>query len=93
MKELPLLKKSHVTGKTLEVFNINREDPHATLISFPDEKSALEAIKANSPNYISLDGTGNSTGSNHLISDLSGSLRMIMIPATGKILKSLQTGR
>ena len=39
-----------------EVFNINREDPNASLISFPDEKSALEAIKANSPNYKSLDG-------------------------------------
>ncbi len=39
-----------------EVFNINRVDPHASLISFNDEKSALEAIKANSPNYISLDG-------------------------------------
>ena len=40
-----------------EVFNINREDPHASLISFPDEKSAFEAIKTNSPNYKSLDGT------------------------------------
>ena len=40
-----------------EVFNINREDPHASLISFPDEKSAYEAIKTNSPNYKSLDGT------------------------------------
>jgi beta-galactosidase len=39
-----------------EVFNINREDPHATLISFPDEQTAMEAIKSNSPNYISLDG-------------------------------------
>ena len=39
-----------------EVFNINREYPHASLISFNDEKSAMEAIKANSPNYISLDG-------------------------------------
>jgi len=39
-----------------EVFNINREYPHASLISFNDEKSAIEAIKANSPNYISLDG-------------------------------------
>jgi beta-galactosidase len=38
------------------VFNINREEPHASLISFADEKSALEAIKANSPNYKSLDG-------------------------------------
>jgi len=40
-----------------QVFNINKEDPHATLISFSDEKSAIEAIKDNSPNYLSLDGT------------------------------------
>jgi len=40
-----------------EVFNINREAPHASLISFADEQSALEAIKTNSPNYLSLDGT------------------------------------
>jgi beta-galactosidase len=40
-----------------EMFSQNREDPHATLISFPDEQSALEEVKANSPNYISLDGT------------------------------------
>lgn len=39
-----------------EVFNINRENPHATFISFNDEQTALEAIKKNSPNYISLDG-------------------------------------
>jgi beta-galactosidase len=39
------------------VFNINREDPHSTLISYSDEESALEAIKTNSPNYLSLDGT------------------------------------
>lgn len=40
-----------------ELFNINREEPHATMISFPDEQGALEAIKTNSPNYVSLDGT------------------------------------
>ncbi|HUX58813.1 MAG TPA: glycoside hydrolase family 2 TIM barrel-domain containing protein [Bacteroidales bacterium] len=40
-----------------EVFNINKEDPHATLISFPDEQSAQEAIITKSTNYISLDGT------------------------------------
>jgi beta-galactosidase len=40
-----------------EMFNLNREDPHATLISFPDEQRALEAIKANSTDYLSLDGT------------------------------------
>jgi beta-galactosidase len=38
------------------VFNISREEPHATLISFNDEKSALEANKNVSPNYQSLDG-------------------------------------
>ncbi len=40
-----------------EMLSINREDPHATMISFPDEQSALEALKSNSPNYVSLDGT------------------------------------
>jgi beta-galactosidase len=39
-----------------EMFNQNREAPHATMISFPDELSALEADKLNSPNYVSLDG-------------------------------------
>jgi beta-galactosidase len=36
---------------------LNREDPHTTLISYPDETSAIADIKGNSPNYISLDGT------------------------------------
>jgi beta-galactosidase len=39
-----------------EMFNQNREAPHATMISFPDELSALEADKQKSPNYLSLDG-------------------------------------
>jgi len=38
------------------MFNQNREAPHATMISFPDEPSALEADRHSSPNYISLDG-------------------------------------
>jgi beta-galactosidase len=38
------------------VFNINREDPTATMISFPDETGALQAVKTSSPNYVSLDG-------------------------------------
>jgi beta-galactosidase len=38
------------------VFNINREDPVASMISYPDEKSAIEAVKTNSPSYKSLDG-------------------------------------
>ncbi|MBI5009668.1 MAG: beta-galactosidase, partial [Bacteroidia bacterium] len=39
------------------VNQINRENPHATLLSFPDKAGALEGIKANSPNRLSLDGT------------------------------------
>ncbi len=39
-----------------EMFNQNREAPHASMISYANELSALEADKQNSPNYISLDG-------------------------------------
>jgi beta-galactosidase len=39
-----------------EVFNINREAPHATMISHVDEQAALISDKTQSPNYISLDG-------------------------------------
>jgi beta-galactosidase len=39
-----------------ELTGLNRVDPHATMISYTDELSALSAIKENSPNYISLDG-------------------------------------
>ena len=53
---VPFTEKEPRDWENPEVFNINREDPYASLISFPDEKSALEAIKANSPNYKSLDG-------------------------------------
>ena len=38
------------------MFSQNRENPHATLISFSDEESALTADKGNSPNYMLLDG-------------------------------------
>jgi beta-galactosidase len=53
---VPFTEKEPRDWENPEVFNINREDPNASLISFPDEKSALEANKANSPNYKSLDG-------------------------------------
>jgi beta-galactosidase len=53
---VPFTEKEPRDWENPEVFNINREEPHASLISFPDEKSALEAVKANSPNYRSLDG-------------------------------------
>lgn len=38
------------------VFQINRVDQHATMISFNDEAGALNGQKSNSPNYLSLDG-------------------------------------
>jgi len=38
------------------VNQIGREEPHASLISFPDEASALESIKSESPAVMSLDG-------------------------------------
>jgi beta-galactosidase len=53
---VPFSEKEPRDWENPEVFNINREDPHASLISFPDEKSSLEAVKENSPNYKSLDG-------------------------------------
>ena len=40
-----------------EVNKLNRESPHATMISFADEQGALEAKTGSSPGYISLDGT------------------------------------
>jgi beta-galactosidase len=53
---VPFNEKEPRDWENPEVFNINREDPHTSLISFPDEQSALEGLKANSPNYKSLDG-------------------------------------
>ncbi|MDQ1296142.1 MAG: beta-galactosidase, partial [Bacteroidota bacterium] len=40
-----------------EMFNQNREAPHATIISFNDKESAHQADKKSSPDYLSLDGT------------------------------------
>ena len=54
---VPFTEKEPRDWENPEMFNQNREYPHATLISFPDEQSALEAKKANSPDYLSLDGT------------------------------------
>ena len=53
---VPFTEKEPRDWENPQVFNINREDPYASLISYPDEKAALEAIKTNSPNYKSLDG-------------------------------------
>ncbi len=54
---VPFTEKEPRDWENPAVFNINREDPHATMISFPDEQSALQSITPNSPNYLSLDGT------------------------------------
>jgi len=40
-----------------EMIGQNKEAPHATLISYNDEASALEAVKTDSPNILSLNGT------------------------------------
>lgn len=39
-----------------EMFNQNREYAHATMISFPDEESAIAGDRNTSPGYICLDG-------------------------------------
>lgn len=53
---VPFTEKEPRDWENPAVFNINREDPNASLISFADESSALEGIKDNSPNYKTLDG-------------------------------------
>jgi beta-galactosidase len=53
---VPFSEKEPRDWENPAVFNLNREAPHATLISYHDETSAIEAVKTNSPNYISLDG-------------------------------------
>lgn len=53
---VPFTEKEPRDWENPAVFNINREDPSASLISYPDEMSALESVKANSPNYVLLDG-------------------------------------
>jgi beta-galactosidase len=55
-ERVPFTEKEPRDWENPEVFNINREDPHSTLISYADAESALEGIKTNSINYKSLDG-------------------------------------
>lgn len=53
---VPFTEKEPRDWENPAVLSINREDPVASLISFSDEQSALEAVKANSSNYKTLDG-------------------------------------
>ncbi len=54
---VPFTEKEPRDWENPEMFRLNREDPHSTLVSFPDEQSALEGIYSKSPDYITLDGT------------------------------------
>jgi beta-galactosidase len=53
---VPFTEKVPRDWENPEVFNINREDPHSTLISYPDETSALDENKNSPPSLLSLDG-------------------------------------
>jgi beta-galactosidase len=39
------------------IIGLNKEDPHASFISYDDRESALEGVIANSTNFLPLDGT------------------------------------
>ena len=53
---VPYKEKEPSDWENPQLTGLNVEKPHATMISFQDEKSALSAIKENSANYLSLDG-------------------------------------
>jgi beta-galactosidase len=53
---VPFNEKEPRDWENPEMFNQNRDDPHATFFSFPDETSALKGVKTESPDYLSLDG-------------------------------------
>ncbi len=53
---VPFTEKEPRDWENPGINQINCEDPHATMISYTDVASALEADKKNSPNYQSLDG-------------------------------------
>lgn len=53
---VPFTEKEPRDWENQALTGMNNEKPHATLISYPDETSALAGIRENSPNYISLDG-------------------------------------
>nr|MCU0408010.1 beta-galactosidase [Bacteroidales bacterium] len=53
---VPFTEKEPRDWENPGVFSQNREKPHATLISYQDENSALTAERTNSPNWQSLDG-------------------------------------
>lgn len=53
---VPFKEKEPRDWENPELTGLNTEKPHATMISFPDEQSALSGVRENSPNWLSLDG-------------------------------------
>lgn len=53
---IPYTEKEPRDWENPSVFNINREKPHATMISYTSVQGAAGGVKSNSQNYISLDG-------------------------------------
>jgi beta-galactosidase len=53
---VPFTEKEPRDWENPELTRLNSENPYATMISYPDEQSALLAKKETSPNYLSLDG-------------------------------------
>lgn len=54
--DVPFTEKEPRDWENPEMFNQNREAPHATMTSFDSESSALDGIRSSSPNILSLDG-------------------------------------
>jgi len=52
---VPYTEKEPRDWENPQLTGLNRELPHATMISFPDRSSALAGVKEKSPNYLSLD--------------------------------------
>lgn len=53
---IPYKEKEPRDWENPQLTGLNRENPHATMVSFQDEQAALSAVRENSPNYLSLDG-------------------------------------
>jgi beta-galactosidase len=54
---VPFSEKEPRDWENPELTGLNTVKPHATMISYNDEQSAVISLKGSSPNYLSLDGT------------------------------------
>jgi len=89
---VPFTEKEPRDWESPGVFNINREPAYATMISFPDEAGAYRRLNQILQIIFPSTVCGNSVIPKHPINGHSGSLKMIMIPATGKKLRFLRIG-